>query len=83
MSAPEPKRHIVRPFGLIGGRYEVDDAGARKYWLACGIAAVFVALLIFSDPLGVPVWGLVIAAVISFAATYALCADVVRKGRKL
>jgi hypothetical protein len=80
---PDPKSHIISPFGLIGGQYEVDTAGFVKYLLACAIAAIFAGLLIFQRPLGVSPWLLTIAALVALAATMALCADVARKGRKL
>ena len=83
MNMPDSKRHIVRPFGLIGGQYEVDDAGHRKYWLAVIVAVAGGGLVIFQEPLGIS--GLVVAAgaVLATAIAFALCADIVRKGRKI
>jgi hypothetical protein len=83
MSAPEPKRHIVRPFGLIGGDYEVDDAGRQKYVVAAVLAALGVGLLLFSEFSNVPIWFLVTALALDFIIITALCVDVVRKGRKV
>ena len=83
MSERKPKRHIVRPFGMIGGHYEVDDAGALKYWLSWGITALWIGLLMLHDRLEIPAWALGMAVIATFGSTFALCTDVVRKGRKL
>ena len=83
MTAPEPNRHIVRPFGLIGGRYEVDNAGLQKYRIGWAIALAFIAIVIFRDALGLPLWLYIAAAFVVLTATLGLCADIVRKGRKL
>jgi hypothetical protein len=72
----------VRPFGLLGGRYEVDAAGLRKYRLAWAIAIASVMGMALGG-LGIPLWlGLSLVAV-AFLVTTALCLDVVWKGRKL
>ncbi|RYG89024.1 MAG: hypothetical protein EON59_02415 [Alphaproteobacteria bacterium] len=80
-SDPTP-RAIVRPFGLIGGRYEVDASGMRKYRLACFIAIVVVVMIALRG-FGLPLWLWLSILGVGFASTLALCLDVVRKGRKL
>ena len=77
------RTHIVRPYGLIGGRYAVDDAGRRKYWLSWAIMAAVLGVALFRTSIGVPLW---LAALILLAGTVGasvLGADVARKGRKL
>lgn len=80
---PEPKRHIVRPFGLIGDAYEVDRVGLFKYLLACVIAAVVVGVAAFGSHIGVPPWLAIAITLAGIVGTILLCADVARKGRKL
>lgn len=83
MSNFDPDVHIIRPFGLIGGRYAVDDAGFRKYWLAWIVAGVGCALVLFNEGLGVPLNLAIVGALVATVIAFALCADIVRKGRKL
>ena len=78
----DPKLHIVKPFGLIGGDYEVDGAGRIKYLLACAIAALVVGVMLLKYRIDIPQW-VNIAAAVGCVAIVALCVDVVRKGRKL
>jgi hypothetical protein len=79
----EPKLHVVKPFGLIGGDYEVDGAGRLKYLLACALAALVAGLFLFRDMIGLPLWADIALPVAGLAVIAALCVDVVRKGRKL
>lgn len=83
MSAPEPNRHIVRPFGLIGGKYEVDDVGHLKYRIAWAIAVVVIVIQILRDALDLPAWVNASAAALCLITVMGLCVDIVRKGRKL
>jgi hypothetical protein len=79
----DPKLHIVKPFGLIGGDYEVDGAGRFKYLLACALAALVVVVFLFRDMIGLPLWADIAVPVAGLAVITGLCVDVVRKGRKL
>ena len=79
----EPKLHIVKPFGLIGGDYKVDGAGRLKYLLACGIAAVVVVVFLLRGVIGLPLCADIAVPVAGLAVIIALCVDVARKRRKL
>jgi ABC-type transport system involved in cytochrome bd biosynthesis fused ATPase/permease subunit len=79
----DPKLSIVRPFGLIGGDYEVDAVGVRKHRLAWVVAAAVIGLTMFRRLLGAPDWLIVAATVAGLLIILALCVDVVRKGRKI
>ena len=79
----DSKPNIVRPFGLIGGEYEVDAAGVRKYRLAWGVAVATIGLSIFGEPLGAPSWLTTVMFVTGAVMVMALCVDIVRKGRKI
>ena len=79
----DPERHVVRPFGLIGGDYEVDDAGRRKYYLAWLTAAVAIGVWFLRGVVGAPTWVLALVSLGAMVLTFVLCADVARNGRKL
>ena len=79
----DPERHVVRPFGLIGGDYEVDDAGRRKYVLAWVLAAVAIGVWFLRGLIDAPAWVFAALSTGAFVAVVALCADIVRNGRKL
>ena len=79
----DSERHIVRPYGLIGGRYAVDDSGRRKYWLAWAIMAAALGVAVFSNAIGVPLWLAVVILLAGTVGASVLSADVARKGRKL
>jgi len=79
----DPDRHIVKPFGLIGGEYEVDGAGRFKYLLAWALAALVVVAFLLRGVIGLPPWAVIALPIAGLAVITALCVDVVRKGRKL
>lgn len=83
MSGLDPNLHVVRPFGLIGGQYEVDAAGLRQYQLAWLITAAFFGLLVFRSAIGAPFWLIAGAFVLDLIFTITLCVQVVRGGRKI
>lgn len=79
----DPERHIVRPFGLIGGDYEVDDAGRRKYLLAWVAAAVAIGVWGLRGLVDAPDFVFILVSLGAMVLTWVLCADVARNGRKL
>ena len=83
MSGLDPNLHVVRPFGLIGGKYEVDTAGLRKYQLSLLITAAFFGLLLFRRAIGAPIWLIAGAFVLVLIFSIALNVQVVRGGRKI
>jgi len=48
----EPKRHVVKPFGLIGGDYEVDGAGPPGAEERYTIAVVVIGVAAFRNSIG-------------------------------
>lgn len=83
MSQPKKKPGgIVRPFGLIGGRYQVDAAGLLRYRLAWAVA---IALGVFgvTRGFGLPPQLCVSVLAVGLVTTLALCIDIVRKGERL
>ena len=79
----DPERHVVRPFGLIGGDYEVDDAGRQKYYLAWVAAVVSIGVWFLRRLVDAPLWVFAVVSVGAMVLTFVLCADVARNGRKL
>lgn len=83
MSQNEPSRYHIRPFGLLGGQYEVDGAGMTKYvlgWIVVTIAGVGI---LFQESLGLDGWTVTAGGVAATLIALALCLDITRKGRKL
>jgi hypothetical protein len=83
VSKPTGETKIVRPFGLIGGPYEIDSTGLRYYrraWISAvfGLLAMNVAY-IAGLPLAV-VFGILAVALI---ITIRLCLLVVRNGKRV
>ena len=82
MNDPARETYIVRPFGVIGGDYEVDAAGRRKYRIACGLVPVAIAIGVIGPKITSMdmVFGL---GAVCILITAALCVEVTRKGNKL
>lgn len=83
MSRDSEPRYVVRPFGLIGGRYQVDASGLRKYQLSWAVVMPAIFLAAFAQLLSIPAWLIFTALGIGLAVTTWLCIDVVRNGRRL
>lgn len=83
MSQGSEPRYVVRPFGLIGGRYQVDASGLRKYQLAWAAVTPAIFLAAFAQPLSIPAWLVFGALGFGLVTTIWLCMDIVRNGRRL
>ena len=83
MSEPEQKRHIVRPFGLIGGDYEIDDAGRRKYNVAITLTTLGLGTSLVNAWRDLSPWWVLTPLAVVLIPVLLLCRDVVRHGRKL
>lgn len=81
-TGPE-RNHIVRPFGLIGGRYAVDDAGERKYRLAWAAVTPGIFLAALVRLLSIPAWLVFGVLGLGLVVTTWLCIDIARNGRRL
>ena len=73
----------VRPFGLMGGHYEVDADGLRLYRIAWGITVIALLVVITGRHTGVSMEARLLIAAIALLITAGLCVAVARKGTKL
>jgi hypothetical protein len=83
MSETEPVSRVVRPFGLLGSEYEVDDAGYRRFNAASGLVIVLAVLQLLHLAPGLPKWAYLSLMAAAIVAIAGLCWRVVRDGRKL
>lgn len=83
MSHNPEARYGVRPFGRIGGRYEVGASGLRKYRLAWAAVAPGIFLAAFVRLFAIPAWLVFTALGAGLVGPTWLCIDIVRNGRKL
>ena len=83
MDERKPVAGAIRPFGVLGGRYEVDGTGLLQYRICTALAVVAIAALVIGDWAGLSrairygVWGA------CFVLVLALSIAIVRNGRKL